>query len=122
MLNSKKNVFDLKPLAQLTQLDQLHIEYNGLTDISPVANMKVLRHLYIGYNKIADLGPLSQLTSLATLRLSENPVRSLAPIAALPLTHLEVMTGSVQKTEAACPTGDEINALVSKFCKRFRKI
>jgi Leucine-rich repeat (LRR) protein len=122
LLHSKKNVFDLKPLAQLNQLDQLHIEYNGLTDISPVANMKALRHLYIGYNKITDLGPLSQLTNLATLRLTENPVRSLAPIASLPLTHLEVMTGTVQKTEAACSTGDEINALVSKFCKRFRKI
>lgn len=113
---------DLAPVAKLKKMRQLYAERTGVADITALKGLTSLRELYIGFNEITSLEALRGLTSLATLRISENPVKSLAPIADLPLTHLEVGTGTIEKSDAACPVDADTNALVRKFCLRFRKI
>lgn len=114
---------ELAPVAKLSKLRMLQAERCGLTDLSALKGLTKLTELYVGFNKIKDLSPLKTTTALTTLRISENPVKSLMPISELPLSHLEVMTGTVEKTDGACPVDIETtNEHVRKFCLRFRKI
>lgn len=77
---------DLSPLAGLTNLLFLGITQNSVTDISFVTDLRSLRELWAAYNPIADLGPLSTLTNLEVLALANCVATDLAPLASL--THL----------------------------------
>ena len=79
---------DLRPLANLINLEVISLEGNGISDISPLAELKKLQRLDISRNHISDLHPLAELTELRILLLEGNPVRDLTPLAGLNLTEL----------------------------------
>ena len=98
------NVTDLTPLRNLTKLDRLDIEGNGLSslaglqglnltqidaadnnieDLSPLSNLTQLNRLLLDNNNISDLAPLSGLSNLETLFLFGNQIGDLSPLATL---------------------------------------
>ena len=80
---------DLRPLADLINLEALSLEQNGISDIRLLAGLKKLRLLHLTGNRIEDLRPLSELTELRTLWIQENPITDLSPLVGLHLTDLK---------------------------------
>jgi len=76
-------IYDLEPIAGLTQIETLDIEESKLTDISPLAGLTALRNLYIGGNQITDISPLSSLIYLVDLDLENNQISDLSPLSNL---------------------------------------
>ncbi len=66
-------VFDLKPLANLTKLHTLKLHDNRISDIRALSGLVNLQHLELQVNLIEDFSPLLQLTGLQNLHLSQNP-------------------------------------------------
>ena len=82
-------VLDLHPLANLINLEELFLENSKVSDISPLAGLKKLQILDLSHNDISDLRPLAGLRELWKLRIRGNPVKDLTPLSGLRLTHLE---------------------------------
>lgn len=83
-------ISDLTPLANLTQLEWLTLEWQGndrITDIKPLANLTKLRHLRLNGNRIVDISPLANLVNLEMLRLDNNQIVDVSPL--LYLTRLK---------------------------------
>ena len=80
---------DLHPLANLINLQELFLEHSKVSDISPLAGLKKLRILDLSHNDISDLRPLAGLRELRKLRIRGNPVKDLTLLSGLRLTHLE---------------------------------
>ncbi|MDE0484832.1 MAG: leucine-rich repeat domain-containing protein [Candidatus Poribacteria bacterium] len=112
---SKNPITDLRPLANLTRLEKLHLwsvspntptldirplstlinlEVLSLwktkisTDISPLSALKKLRTLDISHNQIEDIRPLAGLTELQTLAIEVNLITDLTPLSELNLIEL----------------------------------
>ncbi|CAJ1228538.1 hypothetical protein LZY01_03520 [Levilactobacillus zymae] len=58
------NVTDISPLAGLTKLTQLDIQYNRISDLTPLENLTNLKSLSTSFNRIADFRPLKDLPKL----------------------------------------------------------
>ena len=112
-LGGRNRITDLRPLANLTNLTQLHISHrevgglpsvtnldisplsglinleglslgnSGISDISPLAGLKELQRLGLEVNTIEDLSPLAGLKKLWHLNLSDNNIKDFSPIAGL---------------------------------------
>lgn len=80
---------DLRPLVNLTNLELLSLQGNGITDISSLAGLVNLRHLHIMDNHIVDFSPLAELTNLRELWITGNWERDLSMLADLNLTTFE---------------------------------
>ncbi len=78
---------NLRPLTHLTNLRMLVLSGNGITDISPLANLQHLTRLYLDKNNIDDISPLADLVNLRELHIFQNPITDLSPLANL--TELE---------------------------------
>ncbi len=78
---------DITPLSGLINLDGLSLENNGISDISPLAGLKELQLLGLAVNTIEDLSPLTGLKKLRHLNLSANNIENFSPLAEL--TNLE---------------------------------
>ena len=85
-VNPQRTFFDLQPLANLTNLTVLSLSGAGVTDISPLAGLINLRLLHVSHNQIVDFSPLAGLTNLRELHIQENYGRDFTPIASLNLT------------------------------------
>ena len=79
---------DLDPLTTLINLEELVLGNSKITDISSLENLKKLQHLHLIHNRIADVSPLSTLTELQTLWLEGNPITDFNPLTELAGTHL----------------------------------
>jgi hypothetical protein len=78
-------VTDLSPLAELTQLQDLHLgTLDELSDLSPIAGLKSLQNLTIASDKLSDLRPLAGLTELRTLTIRARSVSDIGPLSGLP--------------------------------------
>ena len=88
---------DISPLAGLINLETLSLEKNGISDISPLARLKKLRKLHLSDNDIEDLRPLAALTELQTLSIEGNLITDLRPLASL--INLEVL--SLENTQVS---------------------
>ena len=91
---SQNPITDLRPLANLTKLEGLHIG-----DVSPSAvnldlhlltNLINLEMLSLQRNGILDISPISGLTELRVLSIEGNPVTDLSPLARLNLRELDI--------------------------------
>ena len=51
---------DLRPLANLINLKVISLEGNGISDISPLAELKKLQRLDLSRNHISDIHPLAE--------------------------------------------------------------
>ena len=67
-----REVTDLTPLAELTQLTELGIYETKVTDISPLAKLTKLTTLKIRHTILNDITPLASLTDLRELELINN--------------------------------------------------
>ncbi len=80
---------DLRPLVNLTNLEVLSLQGNGITDISPLAGLRNLRSLDIMDNQIEDFNPLIGLMNLQKLWITGNWARDLSMLSDLNLTTFE---------------------------------
>ena len=74
---------DYSPIANLTNLVELELGFNGIKDICFVENLTELRHLYLPGNRIANISAISGLAKLITLDLGSSPIRDVRPLAKL---------------------------------------
>jgi Leucine-rich repeat (LRR) protein len=83
-LRMSRTAVDLTPLAALTNLTYLDIEFMDLPgwlgDLDPLKQMSQLRILQATRSNIAYLDPLAGLTNLTEVYLASNNVRDLEPL------------------------------------------
>ena len=92
-------VTDISPLAKLTKLTTLKIRDTILNDITPLASLTDLRELELYGNwKLTDITPLAGLNKLTKLGIYGNPIADLSPLKGLSnLEHLHLL--SIKITE-----------------------
>ena len=64
----------MSPLAGLTGLTTLSLQYNSISDVSPLAGLTNLTTLVLDSNNISDVSPLAGLTALTNLYLNSNSI------------------------------------------------
>ncbi len=101
IIDSKKPVTDLSPLAQLPDLEYIELFMQDITDISPLANHTKLKDLNLCHNNITDLSPLYSCTALERLHISYNPGLTAEEVAKLQA----VLPNCVIETETYQSTG-----------------
>lgn len=72
---------DITPLAKLSKLKSLVLDYNEISDLTPLAGLVELEKLHLGSNRITDLSPLKNLKKLKFVPLFRNRISDLSPIA-----------------------------------------
>ncbi|MGN0777971.1 MAG: leucine-rich repeat domain-containing protein [Aristaeellaceae bacterium] len=72
IIDSKRPVTDLSPLAELNELEYVELFMQGITDLTPLANKPNLLDLNLCHNDVTDLTPLYTNTSLERLWISYN--------------------------------------------------
>ena len=82
-LRNNNVIDDISELAELTQLNTLHLGGNAIIDISHLDGKITLEVLTIDNNSISDLSPLSSLLNLEVLNISNNVVDDLSPLSGL---------------------------------------
>lgn len=76
-----KDIPDIKPLNQLTQLEIIDISCNFIiSDLTPISNCSNLKILKCGSNKIQTIQPLQHANNLIELDISNNNITNLVPI------------------------------------------
>ncbi|MBL6922874.1 MAG: leucine-rich repeat domain-containing protein [Akkermansiaceae bacterium] len=76
-----KGLTDITPLAKLTKIRSLILDYNEISDLTPLAGLVELEKLHLGSNQITDLSPLANLKKLKFVPLFRNQISDLGPIA-----------------------------------------
>lgn len=74
---------DIGPLAYLTGLKELQINFADLSTIAPLADITGLQHLSLHRVGAIDIAPLAALTGLKSLSLSQMGVSDVTPLAEL---------------------------------------
>ena len=87
---SGQSISDVTPLANLTQLIHLHLDYNQIRDISSLSNLTLLEELALNNNAISDIAPLGGLKNLKQLWLADNPIYDLSPLTQLEGVELDI--------------------------------
>ena len=90
---------DLRPLANLINLEMLSLDGNWISDIRPLMGLKKLRRLHLSNNQIEDVSPLAGLTELWQLWLERNPIRDLTPLSGLNLTDLNISNNPIKVSD-----------------------
>ena len=84
-------ISDWSPLANLTQLEWLNLNYTDVSDVSPLANLTQLRELILNNTAVSDVSPLANLRQLTELGLRGTAVSDVSPLANLTqLTYLNL--------------------------------
>ena len=101
----QRSPLDLSPLAGLTSLTQLNLNYNKISDLSPLASLANLKSLNLAAVHIRwdesdtstlDLSPLADLTDLTNLDIPYNNVTDISPLADLiNLTRLDIRSNHI---------------------------
>ena len=71
---------DIRPLAELQNLEELNLTQNALNDLQALVPLKELTALYVGSNELTTLSPLSDLTKIRLLDVSNNLLTDLTGI------------------------------------------
>ena len=74
---------DISPLSGLINLEYLVLENSGISDISLLTELKALQGLGLSANNIEDISPLAGLKKLQRLDLSANNIKDLSPLSGL---------------------------------------
>jgi internalin A len=92
-----KELSDLTPLTNLTQLQQLNVFDTQVSDLTPLTNLTQLQKLNVFDTQVSDLMPLTNLAQLQLLDVSETEVRDLTPLTNLTqLQQLDVRSTKVR--------------------------
>ena len=86
---------DLRPLANLINLEVLSLGNSRISDISPLAGLKKLRVLQLLHNHISDIRPLAGLTELRTLSIEGNPITDFTPLVGTHLRELDLSNNPI---------------------------
>ena len=89
-LSPNTPTLDLQPLATLTNLAKLSLANSRVSDVRPLSGLKQLRSLHLSHNHISDIRPLAGLTQLWTLSLEGNPITDFTPLAGLNLEEFNI--------------------------------
>ena len=73
-------ISDLEPLARLTSLQWLDLEFTRVSDLLPIAELTALESLNLVRTQVSDLSPLANLSALEFLSLAFAPVSDIGPI------------------------------------------
>ena len=76
-------VSNFSPLAKLTNLNTLNLNYCSISDVSFLAGLTQLTSLRLSNNPITDAAPLARLTQLMDLDLSSTSISDVSPLAGL---------------------------------------
>ena len=98
-------ISDITPLTELVNLKTLGIERNQIVDVSPLANLINLKDLKLAFNQIEDFSPLAGLVNLERLRVTHN--RS-SDISMIPTSGLKVLAYDETCNIAGIPISDRI--------------
>ncbi|EAE6617478.1 LPXTG cell wall anchor domain-containing protein, partial [Listeria monocytogenes] len=92
---------DVTPIANLTDLYSLSLNYNQIEDISPLASLTSLHYFTAYVNQITDITPVANMTRLNSLKIGNNKITDLSPLANLSqLTWLEIGTNQISDINA----------------------
>lgn len=102
VIDSRKPVTDISPLAELDDLEYVELFMQNITDLTPLAGKTKLLDLNLCYNDVTDLTPLYSCTSLERLWISHNYHLSKEQIEAFKeaVPGCQVETETVKSTEA----------------------
>ncbi len=105
------HVTDLKPLAKLVKLDRLDLAKTPVKNLEPLTGLTNLTELTLDETQIDDLSALSALTKLERLSLKNTTVKDLGPLKGMQKLRFLYISGSA--------VGDisPIQPLVSKGLK-----
>ncbi|MGF1457833.1 MAG: leucine-rich repeat domain-containing protein [Leptolyngbyaceae cyanobacterium] len=73
-------VSELDAIAELSNLQELHLANTQLTDLTPLVSLARLKFLDVSHNQIASIAPLADIPTLRSLNLAFNPVTDLSPL------------------------------------------
>ncbi len=76
-------IYNLGPISELSNLEELHLARCSLTDIAALSNLTKLEYLDIGFNRLDHIGPILGLDNLETLLVSSNHVDNITGISSL---------------------------------------
>ncbi|MDD4374087.1 MAG: hypothetical protein PHG67_09240 [Bacteroidales bacterium] len=76
----KTHFADLKPLAQLNNLQLINFSNTPISDISPLRNLNKLEAIYFSGTEVSDLSPLQYSVNIRELYAFDTPLRDLETI------------------------------------------
>lgn len=95
---------DLRPLAELSNLQLLECSHTKVNDLSPLSKLVDLQVIYCSDTNISDLRPLANLVNLQKLFCSSTQIKDLSPILPLIKRGQQVsLTPSVSIWVGDCP-------------------
>ncbi len=74
---------DLKPIANLVQLETLRASVNEVDDLTPLEKLVKLDRVDLGRTHVRDIAPLANLVNLTELELDGNEITDVSPLAKL---------------------------------------
>jgi hypothetical protein len=79
----EKDILNLYPITQLTELKELTFTDTYIDNLAPLSDLNKLETLVFSRNPVSDLAPLAGLTGLKRLEFENTPVEDLGPLAGL---------------------------------------
>ncbi len=102
-----KDITDITPLKDFTQLEWLNLNNNKICDITPLKNLVNLKLLSLDNNQVIHVNALSSLKSLKFLYLNNNQIVNMGPINA---TGLKVIIKKMRKATPVEVAADDPSA------------
>ena len=100
--SGKGDIFELKELKQLPNLEALVLDYQDISDITPLADMQP-KYLSLCGNPFTDLTALAEIKTLQALWLEDVPVSDASVLAQLTsLQELEISGTNLADAENFC--------------------
>jgi len=112
---------DLAPLKRLSKLKDLVLDNNQISDVSALRDLVTLQELYVGRNKLTNVDAIGTLKKLYILNLSGNQiqdVKALSGLSALMVLDLKNNPIVENKSSSNCPTADGISQALRDFCNQ----
>lgn len=83
MLFSENLINDIRPLASLEHLENIHMPFCEVEDLSPISNMDNLSYINFDSNLIRDASPIASLDNIKNVILDNNSITDLTPFSKL---------------------------------------
>ncbi|MDP9801233.1 Leucine-rich repeat (LRR) protein [Arcanobacterium wilhelmae] len=90
-----RGLASLKPLAAVSTLEDLNVDYNDVSSLEGLENSTNMKLLKVSHNSISSLAPIAGLTGVTDLRIDSNKISDFSPLAALKnVTYLEMQNNN----------------------------
>ena len=112
-LNYNEKISDIKPIAQLPNLEELYLYNNKITDITPLESLTKLKSLGLGENEISNMEPLRTLTNITWLNLNANKISDITLLSSL--TNLKKLYLNTNEISDISPLAGLTNLTILKI-------